>query len=103
MTAEQRLEALAKQTNDSLSSKALLGAVLSEWGGIAEFAAELRRDFQDLPPGHPSRVKIQTLLVQSLLKLGQSGEVDEMEEDLLEETQRQIMAQLQEEEGNGRA
>ena len=101
--ALQDLEKLAKHVDDSLSSKVMLGAIMAEWGGIAEYAAELRRDFQDLAPGHPNRIKIQTLILQSILKLGQTGEADEMEEELLEEAQRTLMQQLQDEEDNGSA
>jgi hypothetical protein len=91
--ATNALDQLIRNADASTSGKGMLAAILTEWGGVAALAAEIRQEFVDLPPGHPARAKLHALLLQAILRFGGEGEDDEdldaAEEELLE-TEREI-------------
>jgi hypothetical protein len=92
--AEQDLERIVAVAEESISAKSLLSAIMTEWKGPAGLAGELRRDYEQLPVGNANRVKLQTLIVQALLKFGDAGDDGEGDPDevqsQLEETLRQL-------------
>lgn len=94
--AGEAFETFLQHADESTSAHAMLAALMVEWGGPAGLARELREDYVTLAPGHPARVKLQTLIVQALLKFGDEGDGDGDDPEAVEERMRDIARQLNE-------
>lgn len=94
MRASDNLQDVIGADYGVTSPQALVQAVMIEWGGPSGFAQELRDEFMGLPNGHSSRIKIQTLILQALLKFGGEGDDDgtslEQKKQLLEQAVREF-------------
>jgi hypothetical protein len=77
--AADALHDLVREDEDSsISPRALLVALMAEWGGPAGVAKELRLDFEACEPGSTSRIRIGTDLVGAVMKFGdEDGEGEE--------------------------
>jgi len=85
-SASDELDRIVSSVQGRTDPKSLLEAVMIEWGGPAGFAQELRQEFVGLAEGHSNRIKIQTLILQALLKFGEPPD----EEESLEEKEAQL-------------
>lgn len=94
--AESDLEQIVKVADESISAKSMLSAIMAEWKGPAGLANELRLDYEALPPGHAGRVKLQTLIVQALLKFGDTGDGDDEDPEVVEARLEEALRQYQE-------
>jgi hypothetical protein len=84
LKASTDLDRLLRNADASTSGKGMLAALLTEWGGVAALAAEIRQEFLSVPEGHPSRAKLHALLLQAILKFGGGGEEEDGDLDSAE-------------------
>lgn len=94
--AGEALERFVQQADESTSAHSMLAALMVEWGGPAGLARELRQDYVTLAPGHPARVKLQTLIVQALLKFGDEGDGYDDDAEAVEARMMEIARQVNE-------
>lgn len=85
------LHDLVNEDNDSISPRALLVALMAEWGGPPGVAHELRLDYDACAVGSTSRIRIGTDLVNAVMKFGDDDGANEEDAESVEAKLKELL------------
>lgn len=93
------LHDLVSEDDASISPRALLIALMVEWGGPVGVARELRLDFNECKVGSTSRIRIGTDLVNAVMKFGDEEGSDEEDAESVRAKLKELLAKVEGKDG----
>ncbi len=89
------LEELVASDAPSATVAGLLAELLDCWGGQKGVATCLHSDYEAARPGDPNRIRILTLIVSLLLKVGGEGDGEDSDLESLKRQALELMKKIE--------